>query len=45
MNAAFMDVTTFYGGMPHPKTFKNAICIFERNIGAALCNHQLSACQ
>lgn len=33
MNAAFMDATVFYGGMSHPKTFKNAICVFERHTG------------
>lgn len=36
MNSAFMDVTVFYGGMPKPKTFKNAICIFERHTGDLL---------
>jgi hypothetical protein len=41
MNAAFMDATIFYGGMPHPKTFKNAICVFERHTGEISLWHRL----
>jgi hypothetical protein len=43
MNAAFMDATVFYGGMPHPKTFKNAICVFERHTGKMCSPHTTHA--
>jgi Cu2+-containing amine oxidase len=42
VTAAFMDATIFYGGMPHPKTFKNAICVFERHQDIPLLRHYSS---
>lgn len=35
MTAAFMDAVIYYGG-GSPRTFKNAICVFEHNPGECL---------